>query len=82
MTAIVGLVEVIYMGLLAQKKFRARYFWPSIFKDCVKVVKQFHPCQFYTRKMHGHLATHFLVITFGPFTKWGINFTTCNMLGC
>eukprot|EP00253_Pinus_taeda_P013457 PITA_13457 len=28
--------------------------------------------------MHAHLAPLFPVITVGPFTKWGIDFTTCN----
>ena len=32
----------------AQKIFRAGYFWPSIFKDCVESVKKCHPCQVYT----------------------------------
>ena len=27
----------------AQKILRAGYFWPSIFKDCVNVVKKCHP---------------------------------------
>jgi len=28
--------------------------------------------------MHAHPASIFLVITIGPFMKWGIDFTTCN----
>jgi hypothetical protein len=28
--------------------------------------------------MRAHLAPMFLVITVGPFTKWGIDYTTCN----
>eukprot|EP00253_Pinus_taeda_P025502 PITA_25502 len=28
--------------------------------------------------MHAHPAPLFLVVTVGPFTKWGIDFTTCN----
>ena len=62
----------------AQKILRARYFWPSIFKDCMESVKKRHPCQVYTRKMHAHPAPLFPVITVGPFTKWGIDYTTCN----
>ena len=27
-----------------QKILRAGYFWPSIFKDCVNMVKKCHPC--------------------------------------
>ena len=29
---------------IAQKILKARYFWPSIYKDCVNVVKKCHPC--------------------------------------
>ena len=29
---------------MAQKILRAGYFYPTIFKDCVEVVKCFHPC--------------------------------------
>ena len=29
--------------------------------------------------MHAHLAPLFLVVTVGPSTKWGIDFTTCNL---
>jgi hypothetical protein len=28
--------------------------------------------------MRAHPAPMFPVITFGPFTKWGIDYTTCN----
>lgn len=62
----------------AQKILRAGYFWPSIFKDCIKAVKHCHPCQVYTWKMRAHPAPLFLVIIVGPFTKWVIDFTTCN----
>eukprot|EP00253_Pinus_taeda_P019291 PITA_19291 len=61
-----------------QRILRADYFWPSLFKDCVEVVKHCHPCQIFTRKMRAHLDPLFPVVTVGPFTKWGIDFTTCN----
>ena len=61
-----------------QKILCVGYFWPSILKDCVEVVKKCHPCQVYTRKMCAHLAPLFPVIIVGPFTKWGIDYTTCN----
>lgn len=53
-------------------------FWPSLFKDCVEAVKRCHPCQIFTWKMRAHPAPLFPVVTVGPFTKWGIDFTTCN----
>ena len=62
----------------AQKILHDGYFWPSIFKYCVESVKKCHPCQVYTRKMRAHLAPLFPVITIGPLTKWGIDYTTCN----
>jgi len=75
----VELVVVIYLGLLQPKKSCAHgIFWPSIFKDCVEVVKKCHPCQVYTQKMRTYLDPLFPVIIFGQFMKWGIDFTTCN----
>ena len=62
----------------AQKILRVGYFWPTIFKDCVKAVKRCRPCQLYTRKMWSHPTPLFLVISMGPFTKWGIDYVTCN----
>eukprot|EP00253_Pinus_taeda_P022868 PITA_22868 len=63
----------------AQHILRADYFFPLLFKDCVEVVKHCHPCQIYTPKMHTHLAPLFPIVTVVPFTKWGIDFTTCNL---
>eukprot|EP00253_Pinus_taeda_P019998 PITA_19998 len=62
----------------AQRILHASYFWRSLFKDCAEVVKCCHPCQIYTRKVRAHPAPLFLVVTVDPFTKWGIDFTTCN----
>jgi hypothetical protein len=61
-----------------QKNLRAGYFWPTLMKDCIKLVKKCHPCQIFSRKMRAHPAPMFPVITVGPFTKWGIDYTTCN----
>ena len=63
---------------MTQKILCTDYFWPTIFKDCVEVVKRCHPCQLYTRKMRSHPAPLFPIITVGPFTKWGIDYVTCN----
>jgi hypothetical protein len=35
-------------------------------------------CQIFSRKMWAHPAPMFHVIVVGPFTKWGIDFTTCH----
>jgi hypothetical protein len=62
----------------AQNILRAGYFWPTLIKDCIETVKKCHSCQIFSRKMREHLAPMFPVITIGPFTKWGIDYTTCN----
>jgi hypothetical protein len=61
-----------------QKILRAGYFWPTIFKDCIEVVKKCHPCQVFTQKMRSHPTPLHPVITVGPFTKWGVDFIDCN----
>eukprot|EP00253_Pinus_taeda_P019926 PITA_19926 len=62
----------------AQKILRAGYFWPSIFKDCILVVHSCHECQIFQRKMRAPPAPLHPVVTVGPFTKWGIDYVTCN----
>jgi hypothetical protein len=62
-----------------QKILQASYFWPSIFKHCIEVVKKCHPCQVFTWKMCSHPFPLHPVITVGPFTKWGVDFIDCNL---
>ena len=62
----------------AQKILRAGYFWPSIFKDCILVVRSCHECQIYQWKMRAPPASLHPVVTVGPFAKWGIDYVTCN----
>jgi hypothetical protein len=61
-----------------QKILHTKYFWPTIFKDCIEVVKKFHQCQIFTRKKHTHPASLFPIIIVNPFTKWGVDFMTCH----
>ena len=61
-----------------QKILCVGFFWLSIFKDCINVVKKYHSCQIFSRKMHAHPAPLRLVVFVRPFTKWGIDFTMCN----
>jgi hypothetical protein len=42
------------------------------------VVKKCHPYHVFTRKMHLHPTPLHLVITVGPFAKWGVDFVDCN----
>ena len=60
-----------------QKKLRAGYFWSSIFKDCINVVKQCHPCQVFAMNMLLHPTPLHSMITVGPLTKWGVEFMDC-----
>eukprot|EP00253_Pinus_taeda_P022860 PITA_22860 len=62
----------------AQKILRADYFWPSIFKDCILVVRSCHECHICQRKMCAPPDPLHPVVTVGPFAKWGINYLTCN----
>jgi hypothetical protein len=62
----------------AQKILRAGYFWLTLIKDCIESIMKCHPCQIFSRKMRAYPAPMFLVITVGTFTKWGIDYTTCN----
>ena len=62
----------------AQNILRAGYFWPSIFKDCVDVVKRCHPFQVFACNMCLKPAPLHPIITVGTFTKWGLDFMYCN----
>jgi hypothetical protein len=71
---------VIFLGWKQPKIFyEPGYFWPTLIKDCVESVKKCHLCQIFSRKMRAHPCSHVSVITVGPFTKWGIDFTTCHL---
>jgi hypothetical protein len=61
-----------------QTILRVGYFWLTLIKYCVESVKKCHPCQVFSQKMRAHPAPMFPIITVGPFTKWGIDYTTCN----
>jgi hypothetical protein len=59
-----------------QEILQADYFWPMLIKDCIESIKKCHLCQIFSRNMRAHLAPMSLIITVGPFTKWGIDWTT------
>jgi hypothetical protein len=61
-----------------QKILRTSYYWLLLIKDCVESVKKCHPCQIFSWKMWAHPAPMSPVITVIPFTKWGIDYTTCH----
>ena len=62
----------------AQRVLCVGYFWPSIFKYFILVVRSCYACQIFDRKTRLPLAPMHLVVVVGPFAKWGIDFMTCN----
>ena len=58
----------------AQKILRVGYFWPSIFRYCVNVVKKCHPYQVFACNMRSHLAPLHTIVIVGPFTKSWLDF--------
>jgi hypothetical protein len=60
-----------------QKILRAGYFWPSILKDCIEVVKKFPPCQIFQKKARTHPTPLHPIVSIIPFSKWGIDFIKC-----
>jgi hypothetical protein len=61
-----------------KKIIRAGYFWPTLFHDFIHAVKRCDKCHLYANKAQALPTLLHLVITVGPFYKWGIDFMTCN----
>ena len=61
-----------------QKIFCASYFWPTIFRDCILVVRICRACQIFYRKIRKLPVQMHPVVSVGPFLKWGIDFMTYN----
>lgn len=53
------------------------YFWPSLFIDCIKVVKHCPNFQHFSLKARALMAPLHPVIAIGPFCKWSINLMEC-----
>jgi hypothetical protein len=62
----------------SQKILHAGYFWLSLFNDCITAIQKCHACQTYNQKVRSHPAPLHLVVSVGPFAKWGIDFMTCH----
>lgn len=62
----------------AQRIFHAGYFWKTIFKGFIIVVRSCHACKMFDQKTRLPPAPLHPVVFFGPFAKWGIYFMTCN----
>eukprot|EP00253_Pinus_taeda_P031076 PITA_31076 len=50
-----------------------------MFKYCITTVRSCHACQIFDRKTIIPPAPLHPVVAVGPFTKWGIDFMTCNL---
>jgi hypothetical protein len=61
-----------------QNILRVGYFWRSLFKDCITTVQKCHACQNYNNKIRSHPSPLHPIVYVGPFSKWGIEFMTCN----
>jgi hypothetical protein len=62
---------------IAQKNLRVGYFSPSILKDCIEAIKKFPSCHIFKNKAHTHPTPLHIIVVFGPFAKWGIDFMQC-----
>jgi hypothetical protein len=49
-----------------------------LFKDYIIVVQKCHAFQTYNNKIRSHPDPLHPVVFIGPFSKWGIDFMTCN----
>jgi hypothetical protein len=56
----------------AQNILCASYCLPSIFKDCIEVVKKLPPCHIFHKKECIHPSPLHPIVTVSPFAKWGI----------
>jgi hypothetical protein len=61
-----------------QNILRVGYFSPSLFKDFIIIVQKCHTCQTYNNKIRSHTTPLYLLVSVGPFSKWGIDFMACN----
>jgi hypothetical protein len=72
---------VICLGWQQPKRFYEQVTsgqWMMLIKDFIESVKKCHPCQVFSWKMRAHTTPMFPIIIVGPFTKWGIYYTTFN----
>lgn len=53
---------------------RARYYWPTIFKDTVEHIKCCHTCQIATNRERYVVQPLQLVMEMHPFAQWGMDF--------
>jgi hypothetical protein len=61
----------------AQIFLHVSYFWLSIFKYYIEVVKQCPPYQIFQKKASTHPAPLHPIVTVIPFAKWGMYFMQC-----
>lgn len=62
---------------IAQKIMYVRYFWPSLFSDCIEAIKHYHNYQLYAPKARDPPSPLHLIFAADPFCKWDIDFKEC-----
>ena len=67
-----------YSYAILQYILRARYFWPTMFKDCITIVRSCHACQIFDYKTRIPPTPLQPIVVVGPFAKWSIDFMQCN----
>ena len=79
MIAIVEHVVVICLGWQQPKKFCEQSTFGHLFsKIMLKRSKNATHANFFSRKVRSHPSPMHPIIAIGPFSKWGIDFTTCH----
>ena len=61
-----------------QKILCTGYFWPTIFRYCILAVRSCHAYQIFDRKICKLSTPMHPIVSMGRFSKWGIDFMTCN----
>jgi hypothetical protein len=59
--------------MLAHKAMRAGYFWPTMNKDSIRLVRQCDKCQRFARVMKKPIEKLSPITSPWPFAKWGID---------
>jgi hypothetical protein len=59
--------------MLAHKATRAGYYWPTMNKDLVRLVRQCDKCQRFARVMKNPLEKLSSITSPWPFAKWGVD---------
>jgi hypothetical protein len=59
--------------MLVHKAMRARYYWPTMNKDSVRLVQHCDKCHRFAREMKNPPEKLSLITSPWPFAKWGVD---------